>query len=122
MYFDDRTLCLSAGWYTDDILFTTKMAMSFKDCYKNVIYTIFDWTNWVGPTAKWIDKCDSSNDEDITLNEYNPVKEATSGYFYGDGLKANCYPGVLFEPNTLHGEIMHYLITYILKATTQETS
>lgn len=46
------------------------MAMAFKDCYKNLIYTLCDYTNWLGPDAKWLDSCDNSNDEDIPIYDY----------------------------------------------------
>jgi hypothetical protein len=52
------------------------MAMSFRDCYKIALNTLTDWTNWVGKTALWIDECDKSNDEDITLYTWNPVTTA----------------------------------------------
>lgn len=64
---------------------TLKMAMSFKDCYKNVIYTLTDWTNWFGTTAKWIDGCDNSNDEDVTIYTYNPITDTIENYWYGTG-------------------------------------
>ena len=86
LYFEDHSLCFNAGWATDDILFTLQMAMSFRDCYKTVLNTFFDWTNWRGSTAKWIDGCDKSNDEDITLYTWNPVATAKlNQYWYGNG-------------------------------------
>ncbi len=48
--------------------------MNFIDCYKNIIYTLCDLSNWMGPTAKWIDHCDKSNDENIEMWTYNPVE------------------------------------------------
>lgn len=86
LYFEDHSLCFNTGWATDDILFTLQMAMSFRDCFKNVINTFLDWSNWVGPTAMWIDGCNKSNDEDITLYTWNPVAVARiNQYWYGDG-------------------------------------
>lgn len=55
LYFVDRTVCFNFGWYTTKILMTLKIAMSFKDCYKNIWYTLLDYNNWYGPTALWID-------------------------------------------------------------------
>jgi len=55
LYFEDHTICLNAGWATDKILFTLQMAMSFRDCYKIFINTLTDFSNWIGPTAKWYD-------------------------------------------------------------------
>lgn len=57
------------------------MAMAFRDCYKNIIYTLTDFTNWHGPTAKWIDDCDNSNDEDISLFTWTPLDEQTDKYW-----------------------------------------
>ncbi len=72
------------------------MAMSFIDCYKNIIYTLCDLSNWVGPTALWIDSCDKSNDEDITLYQWNPVEEGKyDEYWEGDGKLTECNPGEL---------------------------
>ncbi len=86
LYFtNDHSLCFNAGWGTDDILFTVQMAMAFRDCYKNLIYTLTDFRNWVGPTAKIIDDCDKSNDEDITLYSWNPITASKEVYWYGNG-------------------------------------
>ena len=69
--------------------------MAFKDCYKNVIYTLCDVTNWFGPTAKWLDSCNNSNDEDISLYTWNPVTANSNGYLIGDGTRTVCSPGKL---------------------------
>lgn len=91
LYFEDHSLCLNYGWETDDILFTVQMAMAFIDCYKNLIYTLTDIRNWLGPEAKWIDQCDKSNDEDITLYTWNPVETSRlNEYWRGDGSLLNC--------------------------------
>lgn len=78
--------------------------MAFRDCYKNIIYTLCDLSNWVGPTAKLIDECDKSNDEDITLYSWNPVATSKlNQYWVGDGTLTDCSPGKLFKPNNLTG-------------------
>ena len=112
-------LCFNAGWYTEDILFTVKMAMSFKDCYKNILYTPFNWNNWVGPTAKWIDYCDNSNDEDITLYQYNPVTTTMTDYWLGTGTRDawGCMPGALWM-DSVPGQILHAAVTNLLAYTT----
>jgi hypothetical protein len=91
------------------------MAMAFRDCYKNLIYTLCDWTNWYGDDAKWIDSCDNSNDEDITLYTWNPVATSKlNQYWVGDGLLTKCTPGPLFAPNNLNAKVMNSMLFYFL--------
>jgi len=67
------------------------MAMSFIDCYKNVIYTLCTLSNWVGPTAEWIDQCNQSNSQDISLYTYNPISTAENNqYWIGSDTLATC--------------------------------
>lgn len=65
-------ICLDIGYNTEDILITLKSAVNWKDCYKNIIYTFFDYSNWFGPKAVWLDFCDFSSDEDLLIYSYNP--------------------------------------------------
>ena len=51
---------------------TLKSAVNWKDCYKNLLKTVVDWSNWIGPTAQWIDFCDFHTDEDFLVYSYNP--------------------------------------------------
>ena len=46
--------------------------MNWKDCYKNLLYTFTDFSNWLGPKAQWIDFCDFHTDEDFLMYSYNP--------------------------------------------------
>lgn len=86
--------------------------MAFIDCYKNLIYTLCDRRNWVGPEAKWLDACDKSNDEDITLYTWNPVETSKlNQYWRGDGTLADCSPGKLGGEG-LTGMLMNKLIFY----------
>jgi hypothetical protein len=41
--------------------------MTFKDCYKDILYTFRNYQNWFGSGAKIIDLCTDSSSEDITL-------------------------------------------------------
>ena len=65
-------ICLDIGYNTEDILITLKSAVNWKDCYKNIIYTLFDYSNWFGPKALWLDFCDFYTDEDLLIYSYNP--------------------------------------------------
>ncbi len=60
------------GYNTEDLLLTLKSAINWKDCYKNLIYTFADYSNWLGPKAQWIDFCDFTTDEDFLMYSYNP--------------------------------------------------
>ena len=51
---------------------TLKSAINWKDCYKNLLYTITDFSNWLGPKAQWIDFCDFTTSEDFLMYSYNP--------------------------------------------------
>lgn len=65
-------LCLDIGYNTEDLLLTLKSAVNWKDCYKNLLYTVTDFSNWLGPKAQWIDFCDFHTDEDFLMYSYNP--------------------------------------------------
>lgn len=65
-------LCFNAGWKTDPILFTIDMLMTFKDCYKNILLSACDLSNWLGDDAKIFEYCDNSNNADISLYKWNP--------------------------------------------------
>ena len=52
-------------------------AMSFKDCYKNIIESFCDWSTVFGSGAKLIDECTDSNDEDVTVYSLNPYTTDT---------------------------------------------
>ena len=61
------------GYNTDAILMTLFTAVNWKDCYKNLFNTLFDYSNWIGPTATWIDFCDFTTEEDLLLYSYSPL-------------------------------------------------
>ncbi len=90
LYFVEEKVCINLGYYYSDILLTIKFAMSFKDCYKNIIYTLVDFSNWIGPDAKWLDECDSSSDEDVTIISETFYDETTD-YWLGAETYSLCY-------------------------------
>lgn len=77
MFFDDYTVCFNAGWNTQAILFLITTSMNFMDCYKIVVKTLLDWTQWDALIAKFktpnsiktladlFDQCVDSNDETV---------------------------------------------------------
>jgi hypothetical protein len=84
---DDHYVCVGAGWETQKIIFSVETAMSFKDCYKNLINSFTDWSSFTDINAKIIDQCDDSNDEDITLYEWKPFTQSYSTYWFSDGTR-----------------------------------
>ena len=67
-------MCIDIGYNIEDILITWKAAMSYRDCYKNLLYTVADFSNWLGPKAMWIDNCEFHSDEDLLIYSYNPFE------------------------------------------------
>ena len=89
------------------------MAMKFQDCYKVLIQSLTDWTNWTGKYAQLIDACDDSDDENITLYTWNPVASDKTSYWIGDGTATSgkCLPGKVFAPN-VHAFVFEALLSY----------
>jgi hypothetical protein len=65
-------LCIDVGYNIEDILATWKSAVSYRDCYKNMLLTLTDFSNWLGPKAMWVDSCEFHSDEDFLMYSYNP--------------------------------------------------
>ena len=98
VYRYDGKICFNWGWMTEDILMTIVTLIKFKDCYKVVIQSLTDWSNWTGKYANIIDKCSDSTAESITLWTWNPIPTDTTNYWYGDSAYSICTPGKLLAP------------------------
>lgn len=125
LYYDDYFICFNAGWGTQSISAQLQLSMSFKDCYKNVINTLFNWSNWVGPTALWIDNCDNSNEQALTFIQRNLVPSTytlNDNFFFGGGIKtdptvsSNCFPGQFLSENSLVGTVVNYYVRKYIAA------
>ena len=46
LFTDDYTICGNVGWSTTEILFSVTTSMNFMDCYKVVVKTLLDFSNW----------------------------------------------------------------------------
>jgi hypothetical protein len=68
----DGKICFDWGMNSEKILITLKAAANWKDCYKNLILTLVNWSNWFGPKAMLVDYCDFHTDEDLLIYSYNP--------------------------------------------------
>ena len=94
------------GYNTEAILLTIKTAVNWKDCYKNLFYTLFDFQNWVGPKALYIDFCDFHTDEDFLLYSWNPgnINTATGDVtmlYKKDSAVTYGYDGTTIAANTM---------------------
>lgn len=74
--------------------------MKFQNCYKKLINSFCDWTQWanLGLNATYLfgllDKCSASTDERVTIYSYRPVASDMIGYWLGNGgYSSQCYPG-----------------------------
>jgi hypothetical protein len=88
--YSDSTLCINFGWQSQDILLTLETAMKFQNCYKTIIQSLCDFSNWTSAGARILDECDASDDEDVTLYSWNPVSTDYIKYWYGQ----STYPDV----------------------------
>ena len=61
----DNHLCLNYGYYLDPIIFDVTTLLNFKDCYKHILNTFIDHSNWTGEHARWIDECVDSRDAEV---------------------------------------------------------
>lgn len=98
-------LCFDFGYNTQAILFTIKEAISWHDCYKDVIKTATDWSNWKGPTALWLDFCDFGSQEDLLVYALNPwgLQKETGDQSFLRMTMTNDYTG---EPLTGTAQVM----------------
>ena len=112
-----RRTCIGASSFIDDFLIQVEMNMKFMECYKDVIQCLWDWDNWGGKYAKWIDQCSQSSDEDIDIYRYEVTASDASTVWAGTKLdqSADCWPELIWgeNPNTLPYVLQDNLISYI---------
>ncbi len=95
--FYSDNVCLSTGWGVSDVLLNVETSMRFWDCYKNVIYTLCGFDNL--SNGKLLDYCGFSEDEQISITEWNPIEEEELHFTTGsDDYGVTCSPGQLFSP------------------------
>jgi hypothetical protein len=81
--YSDETVCINTGWQTQDIELSVITAMKFQDCYKTIIQSLCDFTNWTSTSAKILDECTASDSQRVTVYTYNPVEEDKIEYYSG---------------------------------------
>jgi hypothetical protein len=104
------SICFNNGFTIQDILGTIEVSMKFRDCYKTILSTLTDYTNWTQSPFSLLDKCSDSDDENITLYTWNPIKADTTTYWVGGSSFSPCYPGKVLSPN-VHNALFNTLTT-----------
>jgi len=93
-YFD-MNLCWAFGYNYNDITMSIESLMKFPNCYKMVVQSLCDWTQWTDILFKpqkvqpylfgLLDSCTMSDDSPfVTLFDYSPVT-ADSGDVFLNG-------------------------------------
>ena len=72
--FANSRLCFLTGYQLQSILITLQTNMKFQQCYKTMIQSLCDWSQWTSASAKIFDSCSMSADEQVTVLSYNPVQ------------------------------------------------
>jgi hypothetical protein len=88
--------------------------MNFQDCYKNLLLTYCDISNWSGKTAKWIDSCENSNSEEIDI--WSVTYEESTNYFGTDydGTQDSCWPGYIgSSPYSISNYVAKNMVAYL---------
>lgn len=104
-------LCFNVGWRTDQISILFVLAMTFENCYKNIIEALYcDWSNWVGITAKYFDSCSSSSSQDVQIYEYKPY-----GTYHKVKLNNDCWPGpwIALTDSPIGQAVFEQMINYL---------
>lgn len=102
IYYENYYLCFNFGYQIETVLLTFYNLIYFQDCYKTMIQSLFDWSNWDtifdSETDYWglLDYCEDSEDEDVTVYDYNPIESDEEKFWLGDGTyNGDCFPGNL---------------------------
>ena len=75
-------------------------ANKFYNCYKTIIQSLGDWSQWTKRSAGFLDECDQSDSEDVTLYTWNPITQDQKTLWFGVDTypvaPITCKPGKLF--------------------------
>jgi hypothetical protein len=87
-------ICLAYGYNYQDISMSAETILKFPNCYKMVVESLCDWSQWTdiifNPTPKpylfgLLDQCTMSDDSpQITVWDYQPVKTDSGDVFFSD--------------------------------------
>jgi hypothetical protein len=81
--------CTDSGLTIKPILMTINLSIKLRNCYKTLIQSLTDWSNWtkIGLDTDYfglLDYCKASDAESITLFSWNPVSSDQNYLFWGN--------------------------------------
>lgn len=87
-------ICSDGGITIKPILFSINIAITLKNCYKTLIQSLTDWSNWtkLGPQSLYwgiLDFCQNSSPESVTIYSLNPVASDYNLLFWGNSNNGN---------------------------------
>jgi hypothetical protein len=82
-------LCGGYGITVKPILMSINVAIKLRNCYKTILQSLTDWSNWskIGADALYfglIDYCRNSDSETVTVFSYNPIVTDFNYIFMGN--------------------------------------
>lgn len=72
--FSNGRLCLQTGAQVQSILMTLQTYLNFEQCYKTMVQSLCDWSQWTSASAKIFDTCTMSQNQQVTLVSWNPIQ------------------------------------------------
>lgn len=87
-YTGSRRTCINMGYIFEDLTIDVDMNLRLAQCYKDIIECYYNFENWTGPNAKWLEECTLSAPTQTNLWHWDYVQESgTSTYIteIGDG-------------------------------------
>ena len=87
-------ICSDAGLTIAPILLTVNLQITLQNCYKTIIQSLLDWSNWTeigfnSPYWGLLDNCATSVPQQITLFTLNPVSTAYTLLGWGNSAWGN---------------------------------
>lgn len=120
-YTISRRTCFNIAYYIDDLLFKTNLNIQLGQCYKDIISCVFNYDNWAGKYATFLENCQLSPPTDVTVYTYNYTQDKSTKYIteLGDGTDtaAGCKPGIFWQaadPFSNAGILQHNTMMYIM--------
>ena len=82
-------MCTDSGVTVKPILFTINLSIKLRNCYKTLLQSLTDWSNWtkIGLNSDYfgiLDYCKASDPEAVTVFSWNPVVSDYSYNFWGN--------------------------------------
>jgi hypothetical protein len=124
-YTVSRRTCINGGYTIQDLNFNSVMNLRVGQCYKDIIQCFFNYDNWHGKSALWLQECQLSPATQTTLfsfyyNQPNDGKNYIKKLGDGTDTPDGCWPGIFWtqgaNPNGLASTLHHNAMMYIIEA------